>query len=388
MRQEKEFNKPEILKTANKIFKKGTCDNCLGRQFAMISTGLANKERGQILRKLLNAGPEKKECKICNNLFRNLEKFVPDVKEKLKGIDFKTFSVGSRINENLMEREEKLWKSVGIKYCEPLKSELNREFGKLLEKRMKKTADKLNPDINILIDLESKKIEIKINPVFFYGKYKKLVRGLPQTKWDKYPETVEDIIACPLMKKTCGKGHSMHACGREDIDARCLDWRPFVFEITEPKKRKIDLKKIESEIKKTKKVEIKDLRLSNKKEVIRIKALRPDKSYRVLVDFEKPVKNIEKLKKLCTLIKQKTPKRVLHRRADLLRNRKVKSIGWKKINNKRYEIEIKGEAGLYIKELVTGDNERTKPSVSEILNNPAKVELLDVTKIWLSNKRQ
>jgi tRNA pseudouridine synthase 10 len=53
------------------------------------------------------------------------------------------------------------------------------------------------------------------------------------------------------------------------------------------------------------------------------------------------------------------------------------------INNKKLEIEIKGEAGLYIKELVTGDDGRTSPSISELLKNPARVESLDVVKIHL-----
>ena len=38
---------------------------------------------------------------------------------------------------------------------------------------------------------------------------------------------------------------------------------------------------------------------------------------------------------------------------------------------------------MYVKELVHGDSGRTKPSISEILGNPAKVEELDVIKIWV-----
>ena len=53
------------------------------------------------------------------------------------------------------------------------------------------------------------------------------------------------------------------------------------------------------------------------------------------------------------------------------------------INNKKPEIKIKGQAGLYIKELVTGDGGRTSPSISGVLENPAAVRSLDVTRIWL-----
>ena len=58
------------------------------------------------------------------------------------------------------------------------------------------------------------------------------------------------------MKTTGGSGHSIHASGREDIDARCLGWRPFVLEIKNPKKRKVDLAKMQAAVKKTRKAEI------------------------------------------------------------------------------------------------------------------------------------
>ena len=53
----------------------------------------------------------------------------------------------------------------------------------------------------------------------------------------------------------------------------------------------------------------------------------------------------------------------------------------------KVEFEVKGEAGLYVKELMHGDNGRTKPSVAEILGNPAKVEELDVVKIWVKSSK-
>jgi tRNA pseudouridine synthase 10 len=39
---------------------------------------------------------------------------------------------------------------------------------------------------------------------------------------------------------------------------------------------------------------------------------------------------------------------------------------------------VTGEAGLYIKELVSGDNGRTHPSLSEALGVPTRVTSLDV----------
>ncbi len=381
------FNKPKILKIARAIAKRQVCNNCLGRQLAQISTGMTNKERGRILRKLLKM-KEPKKCTVCDNLFKNLNKYAKEAEEKLRGIQFKTFLVGSKLHFNLINNEEGLWEEAGIEYCEPLKAELNREFGKLIFEKLKNKSidvDEKNPNIVIILNLQKNRIEININPLFVSGKYQKLVRGIPQTKWDKYPETVEDIIAKPFMAATKGAGHALHGMGREDIDARCLDWRPFVFEVITPKKREINLKEIEKEVNKTKKVKVKDLSISNKKEVIRVKEMMPDKTYRALVDFTKVLKirELEKINSLKGTVNQYTPKRVLHRRADKLRKKRVKNIKWKRISNKRLELEIRGEAGLYIKEFITGDDGRTRPSVSEVLNNPAEVKELDVIKIHL-----
>ncbi len=356
----------------------------------MVSTGLTNKERGEKIRGFLKVKKVPGYCEICDNLFKDLEEIADKTIDRLKPIDFKTFVCGTKMTHEFTLREETLWETVEIEYCEPLKSELNRELGKLVLKKIKKLKPKVDfdaekSDIVVLLDLENRDTRVDINPLFVYGKYKKLVRGLPQTKWETYKETVEDIIAKPFMKATDGREHALHGMGREDIDARCLDWRPFVFEVTKPKKRDIDLKKMESEVNKSKKVQISFLKFSNKEEVRELKAAKPDKTYRILVTFEKSVtkKDLEKLKKLKgKTINQQTPNRVLHRRANKTRPRKVKEIKWKILSKNKIEFEVKGEAGLYVKELIHGDQGRTKPSVAEILDNPAKVEELDVIRIW------
>lgn len=379
----KNFEDPKVLRIAKRILKYGPiCNNCLGREFAQISTGLTNKKRGQIIRQILKLR-EPRDCSACDNLFRNLDRYAKGALEQLKGVQFKTFLVGTILPPELIKKEENLWEEAGIEYCEPIKSELNRELGKIIEKRTGKAFQPDRPDVNIILNLERDRIEIKINPLFVYGEYRKLVRGIPQTKWDKYPETVEDIIAKPFMEKTGGSAHSMHASGREDIDARCLDWRPFVLEVKEPRKRNIILGLIGKSINRTKKVGVRNLRFSGRKEVIGVKELRPEKTYRILVRFGERPKTPGDLERIVGVINQKTPERVLHRRADLLRRRMVREIKLKRIKGLVYEITVRAEAGLYVKELVTGDRGRTRPSVAEILKTPAEALELDVIKIHL-----
>ncbi len=397
----------KIFETAKKILGQGyVCDNCLGRQFGNILSGYTNKERGQVIRLFLamefdnsrfrtdvsnfhgirfHMSPVKTKspgkCSICNGLFKDLDTYAKKAAGKMKRLEFGTFLVGTRLSDDLAIREESLWERAGIKNCESLKSEINRETGKIIEKETGKEFEEKRPDVSLILNLSSGNIEVAINPLFVYGRYNKLVRGIPQTKWEKYRETVEDIIAKPFMKATKGGEHSLHAMGREDIDARCLGWRPFILEITGPKKRKIDLERMKREVNRTKKVRIRNLRISSKREVVNLKEKQPDKVYRVVVGFGKPVDGIEKVKKVRGLIKQKTPRRVLHRRANRTRNKKIKSIKWKRINRRKYQFEIRTQAGVYVKELVSGDDGRTKPSISGILENPAKVETLDVIKV-------
>ena len=64
-----------------------------------------------------------------------------------------------------------------------------------------------------------------------------------------YPESVEELSSKPLLEATEGEETFFHASGREDIDARMLGTgRPFVIEVSKPKKRFVDLKQIEAQI--------------------------------------------------------------------------------------------------------------------------------------------
>lgn len=382
------------------------CNHCLGRQFAQLLSGMTNEKRGEAIRtalameyglkpfsiemgnfhgydfrsrKIVPASPGK--CAVCDNVFDRLQKFSAEALQKLEGIEFRSLMAGTNMPGGLVAREESLWEETGIEYCEPLKSEINREFGKMLLSALEgKEFDESKPDVVVMLDIDKGRANILINPLFLFGSYRKLVRGIPQTKWEMYKETVEDIIAAPLMKQTGGRSHSMHAMGREDIDARCLDWRPFVFEIERPLKRNVDLKAAEKSIAKTRKVEVSGLRFSSRKEAVRVKSLQPDKTYRALVVFEKPVESMAAVRKIKS-VRQQTPTRVLHRRADKTRIKHVRSIIARKLSPRKYEFIIKGQAGLYIKELIHGDAGRTRPSIAEALGVPAKVKQLDVIRI-------
>jgi tRNA pseudouridine synthase 10 len=115
------------------------------------------------------------------------------------------------------------------------------------------------------------------------------------------------------------------------------------------------------------------------------KAESAQKEYRVVVEFEDRVtaQDLVTLKErlTSTVIAQKTPLRVLHRRADLTREKYIYDVNIKKLSPKKAEMMLRCQGGLYVKELVTGDEGRTTPSVSEILKNRAKPLKLDVLNV-------
>ncbi|MBI2584022.1 MAG: tRNA pseudouridine(54/55) synthase Pus10 [Candidatus Aenigmarchaeota archaeon] len=410
-----------ILEKACLILQKPVCDHCLGRQFGQLLSGTNNEERGTLLRNAaamsidkeklneedkrldlsnfsgirfhyLKEKMQQKPCSVCSGIFNEIEKYAGKIAEKTKGIDFSTFLIGTKLSAQLLENEEQLWERIGIDWAEQLKAELNREIGRTIEKALRKKFNPKNPDIAFLVDISKGAVSISINPLFIYGEYQKLARGIPQTKWPsgKYKTSVEQIIAKPFMRRTRGKAHSFHGMGREDIDARCLAWRPFVLEIKEPQIRHMDLKKTEKEVKKDRRVKVRKMRCSDMNEVRMIKETRADKTYLAIIECRKKIDKllIRKLPSLKTEIRQRTPERVLHRRANLLRRRNVKMITARLLSAKKMQLKVKTDAGLYVKELVSGDGGRTKPSLSELLQNECVCKELDVIKIEIPKRKK
>ncbi len=346
-------------------------------------------------------------CKVCNDLFDELPKFVELVHDSVKKYEFDNFLIGCKLDIDQVRNEEELWTTLGTTQSELMKSEFNRELGKLVQVRLNKVVDFELPEMTIIVDTRYDSIKLQIGSLFIYGRYRKLVRDLPQTKWPCkscwgkgcnkcngtgkiYPTSVEEQIAEKVMEITKGKNHLFHGMGREDIGVRMLgSGRPFILEVTEPFNRNIDLDKLENDINEyTKtKVEVTDLRFSTHREVRSLKAAKPTKTYKVKISLEKKI-NREKLKDIVStfngeIIKQRTPIRVAHRRTDLVRKRKVVDISLSSFSDdgKAAELNITGEGGLYIKELITGDSGRTTPSLTGELNIECIVQELDVLRI-------
>jgi tRNA pseudouridine synthase 10 len=337
-------------------------------------------------------------CWVCGGLFNNLDSLVERCLEQLHDYEFANFLVGTKLTGRLAENEEILWAESKTTTAEPLKSALNRELGKRIELLTGKQAEFSRPDILLIVDLARDKVEIHANPLFLSGRYLKFVRGLPQTKWPcrecggkgctkcnltgkMYPESVQELMGPHVLSASRGQDAIFHGAGREDIDARMLgNGRPFVLEIRSPHKRRVNLQELEQVINSSqKKIAVSHLAFADHETVVNVKNTPLDKVYRLRVISEHPIhkeKVKEALKRLEGDIEQTTPQRVVHRRADLKRRKKVYSA-----ELQGDEIIIRCEGGLYVKELISGDSDRTTPSLSSLLGVNAKVEELDVLQV-------
>jgi tRNA pseudouridine synthase 10 len=436
----------ELLKKAQKMLETHPlCNHCLGRQFSLLGYGLDDQKRGEalkllltmkshklalsgnrigfstlrvlaangsfgmaaeILHKMRKRAGKRKECYLCQGLFKNLDKLVENALENLELYEYTTFLVGIKLPIMVEEREDEFKARFAVEYGESMRNEFSRDIGKRLSINTKKTAEYKKPDVVVLINPFTGQVTLQSNPLYVQGAYRKLVRGIPQSKWlcrncggagcpkcnetgKMYSESIEEIIAEPLLQATGGEDVSLHAAGREDVDVRMLGMgRPFIMEVKKPKKRFIDLKSLTEVINRQAKgkVEVLNLSSAGKNDVRNLKkAESSQKIYSVIIEFDREVSDSELESVTKTLekavIRQQTPLRVLHRRADLVREKYIYETKIKRLAPNRTEMKIRCQGGLYIKELISGDEGRTDPNVAKIVNAEAKPLELDVLKV-------
>jgi tRNA pseudouridine synthase 10 len=162
--------------------------------------------------------------------------------------------------------------------------------------------------------------------------------------------------------------------------------RPFLLAVEEPRRRTVDLDWIAEEVRRRTAgaVELLELQPATPELEMKVKKGRFTKLYRAKVLFSAPVSQEAFQKAVSSLvgeIRQRTPTRVRHRRADLVRLRRVLSAKGELLSPNEAELELLCEAGLYVKELVSGDQGGTEPSLSGLLGVGAQVVELDVLDI-------
>ena len=392
------------IATAEAASKKGLCDRCLGRLFAKLGTGMTNEERGRAIRETLAENgittDDADGCSLCDGVFDSLDRFAEAAAEALMTVDSDNFLIGSRVDPEIAAKETALREELGTESAESIKTELNREIGKLVFCILGRPAEFKNPQVVACVDTQFADVTLDIAPMFIYGRYNKLSREIPQTIWPcrvckgkgcprckgvgkMYATSVQEIIGDIALEMTGGKEHALHGMGREDIDARMLGTgRPFVLEIGEPKRRNIDLAELETRSNMSELAKFNSLSFVTRDKVVWTKDLAPTKTYKVKVRADGKV-NKERVNEVARSIRnlcidQRTPVRVEHRRADLVRKREILWVEADWIDDGTFDLTMETGSGTYVKEFVSGDGGRSRPSFSDLLGVQCRVETLDV----------
>jgi len=398
------------------------CVSCLGRSVGLVGYGLDNRERGLEMMNLIdisnNSDIEKdmmcdsEDCTICDGLIGEIDNFIDLSCESIADYSLDTFKIGTIVDKERIELEATFSSLFGVNLFENIKSQLNREIGIGVFQKLNLSTRLDRPDSTIIIDTRYDTVSLEIKSIFIEGKYNKFDRTIPQTYWpcrkckgrgcrscngsgQLYPDSVQSLIAEPFMKITNSTENLFHGMGREDIDAAMLGvGRPFVLELRMPKIREINLEEVQNNINLDNegRIQVNDLEFVPRTRVAELKNTVCDKSYRVDVSIPEDL-TIESLKNGAQrlkeqLVKQRTPTRVAHRRADLIRPRFVQSVNILSFNQGMVELEIRAQHGTYIRELVSGDMGRTVPSFSSLVDGTCKVEVLDVLNLHLENEEE
>ncbi|KAK2161855.1 hypothetical protein LSH36_108g01106 [Paralvinella palmiformis] len=229
--------------------------------------------------------------------------------------------------------------------------------------------------------------------IFIAGRYNKYSRDLSQTPWvvdgeRRTESSIEEMICAHLQKATQAKEYKLSASGREDVDVLMLGrGRPFVIEMINPRKIRFtaqEMKEIQDSINKShKEIRVRDLQIVTKEDTGNLKKGEEEKVKRYsamcwankVLSQELLDSRLNHLENL--IIQQKTPIRVLHRRALAIRERAIHKISAKLKDDHHFVIFLSTQAGTYIKEFVHGDFGRTVPNLGRILD--AECDILELS---------
>lgn len=244
--------------------------------------------------------------------------------------------------------------------------------------------------------------------VFLESRYRKLMRGLPQTtffcpvckghrrrckKCERCAgrgrlseDSVQELIARRVLPAFRARAGKFHGAGREDVDVLMLGrGRPFVYEIVGPRRLDVDLAALRDAIHAGcgDRIQIEPLRVVTRQRVPYWKEARFDKIYRARIRLGADV-DLDRLRPLLGRrleIRQRTPQRVAHRRADLDRERELTVLQLHRIAAAEVGIEVRCAHGTYVKEWISGDGGRTRPSLADLLGVESDCIELDVLEI-------
>jgi len=379
----------KILLKSKTILKEYTlCDSCLGRFFIKL-TGFSSTQRlGAKVKNSLNFKTTTK-CYICKNLLSMSDFYVKMMQDVSTGYTFSSFLIGAILKRSVIERDDKIRSKFRLRGVDGIKTEITRELGKRFAKKTGIALNYLLPDITFTINFRTEKCEVKTKPVFFYGKYIKNRRGIPQKQEPckdckgtgcifcnnhgiVHFDSVEGRISQFLYEKFGTVQAKFTWIGGEDKTSLVKgDGRPFFVKLISPKRQHIHL---------SKKSVFDEIIISNLRRIDYIpRGSIPFRSKITISIITKKAISSDKLRKLKQL-------RNMHVIIIDTRIKRIKKIIHKLVYRKNsirsFTIEIDADGGLPIKRFVEGNN--VTPNITDILNTQCFCKKFDIKQITLS----
>ncbi|KAJ1654847.1 hypothetical protein IWQ61_005289 [Dispira simplex] len=252
------------------------------------------------------------------------------------------------------------------------------------------------PPVNSPCSAES--VTFSQRSILVGGRYTKHRRDISQTPFSVggvslSATSVSEIIGLALVKACHAEKFNFVPSGREDMDVQMLgNGRPFYIEIVNPKVIHLsdkDLRDVENQIGTKQGVQAHHLTLidSEATRLIKQGEEHKTKSYACLVWCQTTLSS-KLLAKLADykeglVVQQRCPIRVLHRRANLVRPKKIHRLEVQPLQDHWVLVHLTTEAGTYVKEFIHGDCGRSLPSFADLIGCSADILELDVENVDL-----
>lgn len=196
------------------------------------------------------------ECFVCRGLTSRFPEVERSVVRRVKGYQFRTFSVGVIIPAGIQEREDQLRSDLQIRGRETIKAQLGRGIAEAVRRGLRgKKVDRQHPDLMVLADLERGEVSVAARSVFVYGRYTK-PPGVAQKKelceecrgrgcglcdgGFRREVSVERVLEDRLGRALRAERAKFTWMGSEDPESIVFSpGRPFIAEVKGPRKREV-----------------------------------------------------------------------------------------------------------------------------------------------------
>jgi|AntDeeMinimDraft_5_1070356.scaffolds.fasta_scaffold02145_5 tRNA pseudouridine synthase 10 len=413
-----------VLDTAREVLKgEPVCEWCLGRCFADTGSGISTAERGHALRVACAMEADEAyepiaptNCWVCGGIDVDYEAWAQRAADALAGLEFETFQLGTRPPNGILENDRALRRDAGLpeNAGRTFNAEVNREVANRLTRLVGASKSAERPDVVLVLDFVDDTVTIRINPVYLYGRYRKLESGVSQrvrhcshcdgtgmaerngtSRSCKFCDgtgrrpSVEELVAWRIRDLMDAANVSFHAAGREADDVLVLGTgRPFALEVKEPHRRLFTPAELEAAIIDGAggTVDIGEISFATADVIGHVTQQAFRQRFQVTMAFADPIDENAFRGAVSTL--ESTPIRHPLRLKELAEGRRphetvrsLQNVSGERLDEYTAFLAFEIEPGLDPASIATGDGGWTEPNVAELLETDVEVTKVAIVSV-------